>query len=132
MTKLEIVYKRSISIIINFVVAPMVTLMEKVNIENDQIVVFWEYKRRKQDSHLPVTIRVKYRKSGDGNNTSHPPESEPAVSARQGQLTVPGDFSTVTSYEVKLAIYEGDVQVPSLDSNIVTVKPVTEGGKCNT
>ncbi len=110
-----------------FVAAPMVTLKDEVKLESNIMKVFWEYNQRKRDSYLPVTIRVKYMKSGDEKFTVHPHLSIPAVSVKQGQLTVQGEFSIEASYEVKLAIYEGDVPVPSLDSNLVIVNPVNEG-----
>lgn len=113
------------------VAAPQITLDDKINIEKDKMVVYWEYNqnRRKRDSPLPVTIRVNYRKSGDVDYTLYPPQSEPAVSAAQGQVTIPGDFSTEASYKVKLAIYEGDVPIPSQYSNPKTTKPVTTSSK---
>ena len=131
--KMDTIYTLNGKKLLLFLVdAPKVTLKDKVDIEKDKMIVYWEYNqnRRKRNSHLPITIRVNYRISGDEDYTLYPPESESAANVEQRQLTVPGDFSTEASYDVKLAIYEGGVPVPSQDSNQVSVKPPTNPGKC--
>ena len=99
--------------------------LKTVDVEEQQLGVTWDYETNgKRATRLTVTVQVLYRISGEPDYNEDPNK----VPAAQKQHNVKGQFSAEDKYDVKLRVYEGDIQLPSLDTNEVQSTPIKKAG----
>ncbi len=97
--------------------------LRTVDVEEQQLGVTWDYDmNRKRDITAAVTVQVLYRISGEEDYIEDPSK----IPADQKHHYVQGQFSPKDKYVAKLRVYEGDIQLPSMETNEVQYIPAVE------
>ena len=113
---------------IAFSASPNVRLTS-VKVEKTQMIVSWNRQgRRKRAISNNIKLKVQYRQAGASTLTSYPEKTDEYFPVAQGQVVIPGDFNPSVSYEVRLLVFEGDLQIPSSETGSIQSEPVASGG----
>ena len=109
---------------------PTVTL-DSVSLTENEMTVSWIYeenlrKKRKtvfKDDGLYVGVAVQYKLESEESYIRHPETGSVPADSEEKKLIIEGLFDVEATYLVQLLVYEGDLDVPSVEGPVTAASP---------